>query len=290
MKIRKAVITAAGRRQRKLPLQTIIDEDGEERSVLSKTVEEAVRAKIEEICVVVAPGDAETYAAVGGAKGAEVSFVEQPAPHGYGDAILQARPFTAEEPFLHLVGDHIYVSGTPKGCAEQVVETALAQQCAVSAAQVTREHLFPYFGAIGGRPLSGEAGLYQVDTVIEKPTPTEAELRLQVSGLRAGQYLCFFGIHVLTPGVMERLAAEASVNPRRDLTLTKALVDLARNEKYLALEMSSSKRFDIGHKYGLFIAQLAIALRGPDRDSLLARMFEVAATREGDWRGPEGAA
>ncbi len=54
--------------------------------------------------------------------------------------------------------------------------------------------------------------------------------------------------------------------------------------------MSSSKRFDIGHKYGLFIAQLAIALRGPDRDSVLARMFEVAATREGDWRGPEGAA
>ena len=289
MRIRKAVITAAGLQQRKLPLQTIIDKGGEERSVLGKTIEEAVQAKVQEICVVVAPGDAETYAAVGDAKGAEVSFIEQPAPRGYGDAILQARPFTADEPFLHLVGDHIYVTETPKGCAEHVVEAALAQQCAISAVQITREHLLPYFGAIGGRPLSGEAGLYQVETVIKKPTPTEAELRLQVSGLRAGQYLCFFGIHVLTSGVMELLAAEASASPQRDVTLTKALVELAHNEKYLALEMSSSKRFDIGHKYGLFIAQLAIALRGPDRDSVLARMFEVAATREGDWRGPEGA-
>ena len=280
MRIRKAVITAAGRGQRKLPLQTIIDERGEERSVLGKIIEEAVRAKVQEIAVIVAPGDAEAYAAVAASSQAEVRFIEQPDPRGYGDAILRARELTDDEPFLHLVGDHIYVSDSERSCAQQVVETALAQDCAVSAVQVTREHLLPFFGAVGGQPLSGEPGVYEIDTVIEKPTPTEAELRLQVSGLRAGQYLCFFGVHALTPSVMELLAAESARRPdAANLTLAAALAELAPNEKYLALEISSSKRFDIGQKYGLFIAQLAMALRGPERDEVLTRMFDVAAAQ-----------
>lgn len=283
MKIRKAVITAAGRAQRKLPLQTILDEHGAERSVLDKIIEEATRAKIREIAVIVAPGDAEAYAAVAESSEAEIRFIEQPDPRGYGDAILRARRFTGGEPFLHLVGDHIYVSDSAKCCTERVIETAVAEKCAVSAVQVTREHLLPYFGAVGGQPVAGSPGLYKVDAVIEKPTPTEAELRLQVSGLRASQYLCFFGVHVLTPSVMALLAAEADRDPGANVTLASALAALAPNEKYLALEISSSHRFDIGHKYGLFIAQLAMALRGPDRDAVLTRMFDVAASR-GDLR------
>jgi UTP--glucose-1-phosphate uridylyltransferase len=278
MKIRKAVITAAGRGQRKLPLQTIIDEKSAERSVLGKIIEEATRAKVREIAVIVAPGDADAYAAVAESSDAEIRFIEQPDPRGYGDAILRARDFTGDEPFLHLVGDHIYVSDSEKSCTELVVEAALVQDCAVSAVQVTREHLLPYFGAVGGQPVAGSPGLYKVDTVIEKPTPTEAELRLQVSGLRASQYLCFFGVHVLTPTVMELLAAEADGDAGQKVTLAAALAALAPNEKYLALEISSARRFDIGHKYGLFIAQLAMALRGPDRDQVLARMFDVAAS------------
>jgi len=280
MRIRKAVITAAGRAQRKLPLQTVIDEHGEERSVLGKIIEEAVRAKVQEIAVVVAPGDAEAYAAVASSSEAEVRFIEQPDPRGYGDAILRARALTGDEPFLHLVGDHIYVSDSDRSCTELVVETAAAEECAVSAVQVTREHLLPYFGAVGGQPLSGVSGAYRVDTVIEKPTPTEAELRLQVSGLRAGQYLCFFGVHALTAGVMDLLEAEAARRPDGPLTLATALAQLAPNEKYVALEISSSRRFDIGQKYGLFIAQLAMALRGPDREEVLTRMFDVAAARQ----------
>ena len=278
MKIRKAVITAAGRGQRKLPLQTIVDEQGAGRSVLGKIIEEATRAKVREIAVVVAPGDAEAYAAVAESSEAEIRFIEQPDPRGYGDAILRARDFTGDEPFLHLVGDHIYVSESAKSCTELVVEAAVAEECAVSAAQVTREHLLPYFGAVGGQPWAGSPGLYNIDAVIEKPTPTEAELRLQVPGLRAGQYLCFFGVHVLTPTVMALLAAEAEAAPDAKVTLSAALAALASREKYLALEISSARRFDLGHKYGLFIAQLAMALRGPDRDEVLTRMFDVAVS------------
>jgi O-antigen ligase len=58
----------------------------------------------------------------------------------------------------------------------------------------------------------GGQRIYQVDTVIEKPSPTEAETRLLVPGLRAGHYLCFFGMHVLPPqifGLLDELAAAA---------------------------------------------------------------------------------
>ena len=75
--------------------------------------------------------------------------------------------------------------------------------------QATRESLLPYFGAVGGRRLPGGQDLYRVETVIEKPTPTEAEQHLVVPGLRAGHYLCFFGMHVLTPAVMEILGRHA---------------------------------------------------------------------------------
>jgi UTP--glucose-1-phosphate uridylyltransferase len=62
MQIRKAVITAAARRQRTLPMQTPFDQRGRERSVLSLIVNEALRAGIRDICVVVWPGDEEAYA------------------------------------------------------------------------------------------------------------------------------------------------------------------------------------------------------------------------------------
>jgi UTP--glucose-1-phosphate uridylyltransferase len=278
MKIKKAVITAAGRAQRKLPLQSVIDEHGDERSVLGKIIDEAARADVSQIAVVVAPGESETYASEAAWGDAEVRFIEQPSPRGYGDAILRAREFVAGEPFLHFVGDHIYVSDSTRSCAELLTAAAVAQQCAVSAVQVTREHLLPYFGAVSGPPVPGTPGTFKVETVLEKPTPTEAEIRLQVSGLRAGQYLCFFGMHVLTPGVIELLEEENSRNLNGNVCLTAALAKLSRKEKYLALEISSSRRFDIGHKYGLFYAQMAMALRGPDREQVLTRMFEVAAS------------
>ena len=66
MKITKAVITAAGPRQRRLPLQMVVDRDGAEKSVLGIQIAEAVRAQVEEICVVVFPGDEAVYAQVAG--------------------------------------------------------------------------------------------------------------------------------------------------------------------------------------------------------------------------------
>lgn len=278
MHITKAIITAAGRNQRALPMQTLTDRDGAEKSVLGILVEEAISAGIDEIAVVVAPGDEGPYAAVVGDHAGRLRFIPQTDPRGYGHAIYCAKPFVGDAPFLHLVGDHLYVSADTQSCAQQLVTVAEAENCAVSAVQATRENLLPYYGTVGGKRVPGRKDLYEIDTVIEKPTPTEAELRLIVPGLRAGHYLCFFGMHVLTPAVMEILEWQMA-NGESRITLSEALAVLAAREKYLALE-ERALRYDVGVKYGLVIAQLALALSGGDREEILTRLVEMLATRE----------
>ncbi|MGA2113951.1 MAG: sugar phosphate nucleotidyltransferase [Bryobacteraceae bacterium] len=279
MLVRKAVITAAARRQRALPLQTLIDRDGAEKSVLSILIEQSLAAGVEEVAVVVWPGDESRYAQAAGSHASQVRFVPQPEPRGYGHAIHCASSFTGADPFLHMVGDHLYVSTAEKPSAERLVELAGKERCSVSGVQATRESLLARFGAVGGRRVQPRGDLYRVDAVFEKPTPTEAEQRLLVPGIRAGYYLCFFGIHVLTPAVMEILGRLLAASPDSAVTLTGALAELARREQYLAVE-DEGRRYDLGSPYGLFIAQLALALSGPDRSLVLAQMLELFADRE----------
>lgn len=278
MRIRKAVITAAGGRQRALPLQTLV-QDGTEKSVLSIQIEQALAADVGEICVVVWPGDETRYAQAAGSLAGAVRFVPQPhPPRGYGHAIYAAREFVGQEPFLHMVGDHLYVSGAKVG-VQRLMALAESEACSASGVQPTRESLLPRFGAVAGRRLSGRTGVYRVETVIEKPTPTEAEQRLMVPGIRAGYYLCFFGIHVFTPTLLDLLGRMLAEDPSRNLTLSAALAELARQEEYLALE-DSGRRYDLGGRYGLLTAQLALALDGRDRDEVLTQLLALLAERE----------
>lgn len=277
MNIAKAVITAAGRKQRTLPLQTLIDRDGEDKSVLQIIVEEVLRAGVEEICVVVCPGDEKTYAEVAGDHAGRLHFAHQTEPLGYGHAVYCARDFAARDPFLHLVGDHLYVSRSPKGCAQQLVEVARAENCAISAVQSTRESHLPYYGTIGGRRLPDRQQTYQIEKVIEKPTPTQAEQHLLIPGLRAGHYLCLFGIHVLTPAIFTIL--EQQLKKGNSASFSDAMTELAGQEQYLALE-ARGWRYDVGVKYGLLTAQLALALNGVDCDQVLSNLLELLALRQ----------
>ncbi len=276
MNIHKAVITAAGRNQRNLPLQSLVDRDGQSKSALTILLEETLQAGIEEIGVVICPGDQKSFAAAAGQHANRVQFIEQPQPLGYGHAVSCARQFTGNESFLLLVGDHLYVSKNKNSCARQLLEIASAEACVVSAVQATHESKLPYYGAVGARRLPGRTGLYQVDRVLEKPTPTVAEQKLIVPGLRAGHYLCFFGMHVLTPGVMDilqRLVAEAGNGG--GVHLADALIKVAESERYLACELQG-RRYDIGVQYGLLTAQLALALSGKDRDEVLTLAHRIA--------------
>src|SRR5579872_7497326 len=93
MQVRKAVITAAGRAQRNLPMQTLFDREGTERSVLSLVVREAVRAGIDDVAIVVWPGDEEPYAKLLSDESRRLPFVPRTEARGYAHAIWCARDF-----------------------------------------------------------------------------------------------------------------------------------------------------------------------------------------------------
>ena len=280
MKINKAVITAASRSQRSLPLQTLVDTDGATRSVLGILLREAHGAGVHDVCVVVCPGDEGAYREAAGDHAGSLHFVPQTEARGYGHALLQARAWLSGEPFLHMIGDHVYVSASAEGCAAQLVRVAEEQACSVSSVQPTRESLLPYFGTVGGRRVPGRHGLYEIERVVEKPTPTEAEQSLLVPGLRAGHYLCFFGMHVLTPAVVEMLAARLDAGDAPvGLPLADVLAALPQRERYLALE-AEGRRYPLDVRYGLFTAQFALALGGKDREEVLSSVCELLAQKE----------
>ena len=280
MEITQALITAAGESQRRLPLQTLVDRDGTPKTALQILIEEVLQAGIEEIVIVVTPGDIPAFTQAAGAFAPRLRFVEQSHPLGYGHAVWSARASLGNAPFLLLVGDHLYVSSAADRCAKQLISVARSESCAVSAVQATHESKLPLYGAVGGRLEAGRRGLYQVAEILEKPSPTEAEQRLIVPGLRAGHYLCFFGMHVLPPAIITLLGEEiAAANGKWKVHLTNSLAKLAGRERYLALELQG-RRYDIGLKYGLLTAQLALALSGKDRDEVLTGLADMLARRD----------
>jgi UTP--glucose-1-phosphate uridylyltransferase len=308
MRIKKAVITAAARGERLYPVADtvqkamlpVVDVDGLEKPVMQIIAEEAFGAGIEDICVICAPGDGSRYREafislrdnlLKSYKGVDwareeadhidhllnrIHFVDQAEPLGYGHAVLCARDFVNGEPFLLLLGDYLYVSHLKgKRCASQLIELARQENCAVSAVNPTIEHQIGRYGTLTGKHQANQPGVYQVEKIIEKPSLSVAELELQTPGLRLGYYLCFFGMHVLTPnlfGLLERqLAAGAGTLP-----LTPALQELAATDKYLALEVKGN-RYDLSKKFGLLQAQVALGLAGQAHDETLTTLVELLA-------------
>lgn len=280
MSIRRAVITAAAPDQKSLPLQSLVDQQGQPKTALELILKECVDAGAEEICIIVCPGACETFTRAAGQHANRLTFVEQDNPRGYGDALYRARDFVSDEPFLHLVSDHVYISHGETGCARQIVELANHENCVVSAVQETRENMLPFFGTVGAIQTGNRDDVYEVKSVIEKPTPTRAEQDLIVAGLRSSYYLCLSGMHVLTPGVMDVLSEQIN-STEGSIQLSDALHAAAQRERYLALRVQAS-RYNIGEKYGLLKGQLALALNGKDRDNILAELLELVATSRGE--------
>jgi UTP--glucose-1-phosphate uridylyltransferase len=265
----KAVITAAGPGQQHLLHQTMATADSG-RTTMGDFLLELLADAVNDIAFVIPAGHTPRFQTLFANSGRRITFIEQTEPRGYAHALSLTRDFVAGSPFLHLVGDHFYLADRDKlsSLTAELVRIHAAEGCSVSAVTPTREGLLPFFGAVGG-PAVGPK-LYQIDTVLEKPTPTEAERVLTAAGLRQGQYLCFFGIHLFTPALLDILAEQPGQG------LSQALQTLARRERYLATILPG-RRFDIGSKYGLLQAQLALALNGPDREEILSLILELTA-------------
>ena len=278
-----AVITAAAPNQRHLLHQTLAKADAHLETIaqfaLDLVMPEDREALVDRVAIIIPHGDSDRFHHVVDKSRDGITLIEQSEPFGYVQALYQARDFIGDAPFLHLVGDHFYMAneGPSWTLAASMIDTFARESCSISAVQPTRESLLPYFGAVGGPPIPGTnlQPLYLVDTVIEKPTPTEAEQKLIVPGLRAGHYLCFFGLHIFTPSLMQLIAELfAAGTPPRSLSATLQM--LAHRERLLAAILPGT-RFDLGARYGILQAQLALALKGPDREEVLALILELLA-------------
>src|SRR5436190_159284 len=201
-KVRKAVITAAGRGTRQYPASTavqkemfpLVDRDGLTKPVIQIIGEEAIDSGIEEICIITTPGEEKAYRdyfrrmsneeARGfrgkdwaileseklGAFGDRLHFAEQHTPEGFGHAVYQAKKFVGEEPFLLLLGDHIYISDIKDRCADQLVRIHEQYMLdAVTAVKPTLERLLHLFGVIKGNPIDANRGVYKAEQIVEKP-------------------------------------------------------------------------------------------------------------------------
>ncbi|HNX78490.1 MAG TPA: sugar phosphate nucleotidyltransferase [Prolixibacteraceae bacterium] len=278
-KIDKALITSAGPDQRTLPLQTLIDKNRKKRTVLEIQIDEILSAGIDQVGLVIHPEDEDLFRKHLQVYAGKMQFIPQNEPLGYGHAILCATEFLGGEPFLHLVGDHLFLNQTGDNVALRVIHAAQEQQCAVSGVQQTRESLIGNFGTIGAERFQAASDLFRITKVVEKPVPSFAEHHLLVPGMRTGHYLCFFGVHVFSPALLPILQKQYQEAPTARLGLSDALHELARTTKYLALE-SNDWRFDIGQDYGLLKAQIALSLTGPDRDFLLTELLQFFLERE----------
>jgi UTP--glucose-1-phosphate uridylyltransferase len=278
----------------------IIDTDGINKPLIQVIAEEAFSSGIEEICIICAPGDETKYVesfkslhsslikaykhiewAQQQAKNIQnllerCTFKVQEEPKGYGDAVYQAKQFVKNDPFLLLLGDYLYVSDAPgKNCVQQLVEIAVKEDCSVSAVNPTIEHQISRYGTLTGKSIPGYDGIYQIDKILEKPSVSQAELELQTAGLRAGYYLCFFGMHIFKPVIFDYL--EKSIHSgEENILLTPSQQELALNEKYLALEMKGT-RYDTSKKFGLMQAQIALGLAGCIKNEVLTSIVQILA-------------
>ncbi len=274
----KAVITAANPRHRNLPVQTLSDPGGEAVPLLCLHLRDLEAAGIGEVAVIHHPDDGELYRAAAGPHAQRLRLIPQDRPRGFGDAVWRARDFIGDEPFVLLVCDHLFLSrDRSRNCVAQLIAHHERLRSPVAAVQPTHESLVTRFGVVSGEPVGQQAGVYKVREVREKPTPTEAELHLRVPGNRAGYYLGFFGIHVLDGEIFALLDAQREEG--KSLGLSPALNELARTG-HLHAALLNGSRFDLEAEYGLLQAQLAMALSGPNRETVLAHLVRVLAETE----------
>jgi UTP--glucose-1-phosphate uridylyltransferase len=215
-----------------------------------------------------------------GAFGERLRFAEQDSPEGFGHAVYQAKEFVGEEPFLLLLGDHVYISDTKDRCAHQLISVFEENSLdALSAVQPTLERLLHLFGVIRGTPLEPEKGIFKVDLILEKPSIETARKSLITPGQPAGNYLAHFGMHVFSPQIFESLEylIKNNIREKNEIQLTSAQEHLRQNSaKYWCL-ISHGQRYDTGIPYGLMETQLALALSGVHRAEICEAIARILA-------------
>lgn len=294
--IRKAVITAAGKGTRHYPatnavqkeLFPLVDRDGMSKPTIQIIVEEAFNAGVEEICLVVQPGEEAQFIkhfkgltsaerAFFGSKGwalkqselldrmkSAITYVHQTAQEGYGHAVYCARDWVKDDPFLLMLGDHLYTTRIKKSCALQLINGYEYFKKSVFAVKRTPAEMLYLFGTVAGSPVGDIPGAYNITRIQEKPDVSFARAYLQTPGLEEDVFLTFFGMHLLTPAIFDILEEHIRKDFREngEIQLTSAQAALAQTEGAFGMEIDGI-RLDMGTPLGLIETQMTLALKGP---------------------------
>jgi len=276
-RVTRALIPAAGFGTRLFPaskatkkeLFPVVDRDGIAKPAILLIVEEALEAGIEEIVIVVQEEDLEDFRSFFNAQisienfnklprasqeyarrilemGRRVRFVTQATQEGFGHAVYCARAALGDEPFLLMLGDHLYSAGGAVSCARQMVDAYQQSGVSVVGLRRTPEADIASFGTATGVWIEPERRL-NITEFAEKPTVDYARGHLRVPGLRDGEYLTIFGQYVIKPQLFEYLEEHIRNNVREhgEFQLTSALDRLRQEDGFQGL-IVDGRRFDIG--------------------------------------------
>jgi len=275
--VRKAVIPAAGYGTRLFPatkatkkeLFPIIDRDGIAKPAILLIVEEALQAGIEEVIIIVQENDLDDFRSFFCEQisienynklprhfqeysrrllemGQHVRFAVQTAQQGFGHAVYSAAQMVGNEPFLLMLGDHIYRSETDISCARQLLDAYQRHGQSIVGMRRTPETEISNFGTLTGVWLEEEK-LLNISEFAEKPNLDYARTNLRVPGLPENEYLTVFGQYILKPQVFDILKEfiDNNVRERGEFQLTSALDRLRQQDGFLGLVIEGT-RFDIG--------------------------------------------
>lgn len=286
MRVRKAVIPAAGLGTRLLPVTKSMPKEMlpiVDKPVIHYVVEEAVKAGINDIVIITGKGkraiedyfdrsfELEFYLREKGkveelkqieeiGEMVDIYYVRQKKPLGLGDAILYAEKHVNGEPFAVLLGDDIIISENP--AIKQLIEIFERFNTPVLGVEKVPWENVSRYGIMVGKEI--QKGLYGVQSLIEKPSKEEASSNIAIVGR-----------YVLTPEVFDALK-EVKPGKGGEIQLTDALgLLIEKGTKMFAKEIEG-KRYDVGTKLGFIIANIEVALVRKDlRDDLKSHLKDV---------------
>jgi len=276
-KVRKALIPAAGFGTRLFPaskatkkeLFPIIDQDGIAKPAILLIIEEALEAGLEEVVIIVQENDLEGFQSFFNSQitienynklprhfqeyarrileiGRRVSFITQPAQEGFGHAVYCAKDAIGDEPFLLMLGDHLYRSTGEQSCTRQLLDAYQQHGINILGLRRTPEDEIANFGTVAGVWVEDDR-ILNVTEFAEKPTLDYARNNLRVPGLPDEEYLTVFGMYIIKPQLFEYLEENIlnNIRERGEFQLTSALDRLRQEDGFLGLIMEG-KRYDIG--------------------------------------------
>jgi UTP--glucose-1-phosphate uridylyltransferase len=285
MKVRKAIIPAAGLGTRFLPatkaqpkeMLPIVD-----KPTIQYIIEEAVASGIEEILIITGrnkksiedhfdksvelemelekAGKQEMLELVRGISDmVDIHYIRQKEPRGLGHAIHCAKSFVGNEPFAVMLGDDVVESEVP--CLKQLIDCFNEYKTTILGVQTVEPENVNKYGIVDG--LHIEDRVYKVKRLVEKPAVEEAPSNVAI-----------LGRYIITPQIFEILE-NTKPGKGNEIQLTDALEELIRHEAMYAYDFEG-KRYDVGDKLGFLQATVEFALK---REELRESFIEYLNTK-----------